>query len=54
MKGGKREGAGRKPAENPLVMYYIRVPQDLKERLGKLGAEKVRKLLDKLTKEREP
>ena len=51
--GGKRPGAGRK-AGNPMIMYSIRVPTDLKEALDKIGADKVRKALIEIVKEKPP
>lgn len=47
MRGGHREGAGRKPG-SPMVMFYIRVPVDLKEQLAKIDPEKIRMELSKI------
>lgn len=47
MRGGKREGAGRKPG-TPMTMFYIRVPVDLKEQLAKINPEKMRMELSKI------
>jgi hypothetical protein len=49
MRGGHREGAGRKPGSgNPMVMFYIRVPAELKEKLDKIKPEKIRMELSKI------
>lgn len=47
MSGGKREGAGRKPG-NPMIMFYIRVPAELKEKLSYIDPEKIRSELAKI------
>lgn len=54
MHGGKRKGAGRKPSENSMVMFYVRVPVDLKEALDRLGAQWVRDTLTEATKKEKP
>lgn len=47
MRGGKRQGAGRKPGA-PMTMFYIRVPVDLKEKLDKIKPKKIRMELSKI------
>lgn len=47
MRGGHREGAGRKPGQT-MTMFYIRVPADLKEQLAKIEPEKIRMELSKI------
>lgn len=46
-RGGHREGAGRKPG-SAMVMFYIRVPADLKEKLSQIDPEKIRMELSKI------
>jgi len=41
MRGGKRTGAGRKPAP-PTEMYFIRLPVSLKARLQEIGTKTVK------------
>lgn len=48
MRGGKREGAGRKPGQ-PMTMFYIRVSADLKEKLSHIDHEKIRIELSKIS-----
>jgi len=47
MRGGHREGAGRKPGQ-PMTMFHIRVPADLKEKLSRIPPEKIRIELSKI------
>lgn len=47
MRGGIRLGAGRKPGQ-PMTMFYIRVPAELKEKLSKIDPEKIRIELSKI------
>lgn len=47
LRGGKRAGAGRKPG-NPMVMYFIRVPVELKEKLDKIPDTTIRAELSKI------
>lgn len=44
-RGGRREGAGRKPTENPLVPVYVSIKTSVVETLG--GRESVRVLATK-------
>jgi len=54
MRGGHREGSGRKPgSHNPMTMFYIRVSQELKEKLSKIEPEKIRAALDRIGDENE-
>lgn len=50
MRGGKRAGAGRKPG-NPMVMYFIRVPAELKEKLDKIPPDTIRAELSRIKEE---
>ena len=47
MRGGKREGAGRKPGP-PTTMFYIRVPVELKEKLSKIKPDVIRMALSRI------
>lgn len=44
-RGGRREGAGRKPTENPLVPVYVSLKTSVVETLG--GREEVRIIAQK-------
>jgi hypothetical protein len=46
MRGGHREGAGRKPgSHNPMAMFYIRVPESTKEALATVEPDRIRAVL---------
>ena len=49
MRGGKREGAGRKKQEETMVIFGIRVPEPLKQKLKEIPTEQIREQLEKLT-----
>lgn len=44
-RGGRREGAGRKPTDNPLVPVYVSIKTSVVETLG--GREEVRTIAQK-------